>query len=120
MMATKMTKDIFMSSVLLLAPIAIPSAAAWMTKPRVVARERALRGVGASEPMRPAFSSSVGGEGEERSLRETWWVVGAGGWRDSVACLGRRSMRNMSTKPKIRLMPISKEGNSECSSSSWS
>lgn len=59
------------------APIAIPSAAACMTRPNVVARLRLCFGDGAREPKKPSDSSSPDTLDPARSSRLTCLLVGA-------------------------------------------
>ena len=92
-----------MSAVVAEAPMAMPSAAAWMTSPVVVARLRDCFGVGVREPRKDSVSSLV--EEVARSSRLICRVVGAV-WNWSVACRGRRSTRNMRAKPRIRAKPM--------------
>lgn len=115
MIATKMMKPRRISSVVALAPIAMPSAAAWMTSPTVVASVRACFGEGlrkedrkpsvSEDPSRPSRTDS---EMEEvsRLSREMCRVCGVEEEDEEKACWGRRSMRNMRAKPRVRERPI--------------
>lgn len=70
MMATNMINPNFVFELVAEAPIAIPSAAAWITRPVVVASERVCLGVGARDCRNDSDSESesVGECGEEWML----------------------------------------------------
>ena len=93
------------------APIAIPSAAACMTRPVVVARLRACLGDGRREPRKPSASSSPDALDPARFSKLTCLFVGAA-WNLSVAWRGSRSTRNISVKPMTRAKPIWNAGSS--------
>ena len=110
MIATKMMNPNFVSEEEAEAPIAIPSAAAWITSPAVVARERVCLGVGVRDCRKESDSSSP-------ELIEVEWrpwdrlsrlmcLVGGGACRFSEACRGSLSIRNMRIKPVIREKPM--------------
>jgi hypothetical protein len=110
MMATKMMKPSLVLEDVAEAPIAMPSAAAWITRPVVVARERVCFGVGVSDWRKESDSSSP----EEMAVECRPWErlsreicrVGGGGWRFSDACRGNLSIRNMRMKPVISEKPM--------------
>jgi hypothetical protein len=60
------------------APIAIPSAAAWITKPVVVARLRDCFGVGVRDPKKPSDSSSFADSEDPPRLLRLICLGGAG------------------------------------------
>ncbi|KAK7739609.1 hypothetical protein SLS63_001955 [Diaporthe eres] len=107
MMAMKIMRPSFMSLVVADAPIAMPSAAAWITRPVVVARLFDCLGVGAKEPRNPSVSSSASPFtlAEPRLSRLMCLVAGAA-LIPSVACCGILSMRNMRMKPSIKESPM--------------
>ena len=106
----KMMKPSFVLSVLALAPMAMPSAAAWITSPVVVARLRVCLGVGARDCRKDSDSGSeIGEEGEERPierLSREMCRVGGGGCMFSEAWRGSLSTRYMRMKPSIRERPM--------------
>ena len=110
MIATKMMNPSLVLEEVAEAPIAMPSAAAWITRPVVVARERVCFGVGVSDWRKESDSSSpdemeVECRPWERLSREMC-RVGGGGCRFSDACRGSLSIRNMRMKPVIREKPM--------------
>jgi len=112
-MARKMISPTFKLDVVADAPIAMPSAAAWITRPVVVARLRVCFGDGLNEPRKPSDSSSPDVLGPARFSKLTCLFVGAV-WNLSVAWRGSRSMRNISAKPMTRVKPIWNAGSSSC------
>lgn len=90
------------------APMAMPSAAACMTSPVVVARLRVCLGEGARECRKESEAVGSVGEVSERLLRLMCRV--GGDWRVSEAWRGSLSTRNMRMKPEMREKPMKNVG----------